>query len=217
MTQLNVLFLLKKLQDFFFFFNFVVQSLGHFRLFAIPWTIQNTRLPYPSLSPRVCLNSCPLSQWGHTTISSSAISFSSCPQSFLASGSFSVTWLFFSDLALCRRRPKYCSFSFTISPSNEYSELISFTIDWFDLLQSKGLRQEYWNGETFHFPGDLLGPGIESGSPALQADSLLFEPPRKPILSIKIPQISLLLIYLLLYNFISLCFNSKWPTEVNSL
>ena len=52
--------------------------------------------------------------------------FSSCPQSFPASGSLPVMW------------PKYLSFSFGISPSNEYSVLISFRIDWFDLLFVKG-------------------------------------------------------------------------------
>ena len=60
----------------------------------------HARLPCPSLSPRVCSNSCPLSQWCHPTISSSptilfsVIPFSSCPQSFPASGSFPVRRLF---------------------------------------------------------------------------------------------------------------------------
>ena len=60
-----------------------------------PWTTA-PRLPCPSLSPRVCLNSCPLSWWCHLTILSSVIHFSSCPQSFLGSGSFPVTQLFAS-------------------------------------------------------------------------------------------------------------------------
>ena len=55
--------------------------------------LQNTRLPRPSLSPEICSNSCPLSQWCHPTISS-VTPFSSCPQSFPASGSFSLSWLF---------------------------------------------------------------------------------------------------------------------------
>ena len=50
--------------------------------------LQHTRLPCPSLSPWVYSNSCPLSRWCHPTISSSVTSFSSCPQSFPASGSF---------------------------------------------------------------------------------------------------------------------------------
>ena len=56
--------------------------------------LQHTRLPYPSLSPGVCLNSCPLSQWCHVTISSSVAPFSSCPQSFPAAGYFSMSQLF---------------------------------------------------------------------------------------------------------------------------
>ena len=58
--------------------------------------LQNARLPRPSLSPRVCPNSRPLNQWYYLTISSSATPFSSCPQSFPASGSFPVSLLFTS-------------------------------------------------------------------------------------------------------------------------
>ena len=62
---------------------------------------QHTRFPCPSLPPRACWNSCPLSRWCHPTISSSVAPFSSCPQSFPASGSFSMSQLFTSghDLA----------------------------------------------------------------------------------------------------------------------
>ena len=63
----------------------------------------------------------------HPAISSSVISFSSCLQSFPTSGSF-------QESALHIRRPKYWSFSFSISPSNKYSGLISFRMDWLDLL-----------------------------------------------------------------------------------
>ena len=83
-----------------------------------PYELQLTRLPCPSMSPWVGLNSCPLSQWYHPTISSSVVPFSSCLQSFPAS----VRW------------PKYWNFSFSISPSKEYSGLISLRIAWFDLL-----------------------------------------------------------------------------------
>ena len=95
--------------------------------------LQHDRLPCPSPSPGACLNSCPLSQWCHPTISSSVVPFSSCLQSFPASQSFPV-----SQSALCIRWPKYWSFSFSINPSNEYSGLISFRIDWFDLLAVQG-------------------------------------------------------------------------------
>ena len=66
----------------------------------------------------------------HTAISSSVGPFSSCPQSFPASGSFPMSWLF--------RWPKYWRLSFSISPSNEYSGLISFRTDWFNLLAVQG-------------------------------------------------------------------------------
>ena len=91
-----------------------------------PHGLQHARLPSSSLSPRVCSNSSPLSQWYHPTISSSVIPFCSCLQFFTALRSFS------SESALCIKWPKYWSFS--ISPSNEHSGLISFRVDWFDLL-----------------------------------------------------------------------------------
>ena len=89
-----------------------------------PHGLWDTSLPYPSLSLRVCSDSCLLSQWCYLTISSPVAPFSFCPQSFPVSGSF--------PMALHIRWPKYWSFS--ISTSNEYSGLISFRIDCFDLL-----------------------------------------------------------------------------------
>ena len=56
--------------------------------------LQHARLPSPSPSPGACSNPCPSSRWCHPTVSSSVIPFSSCPQSFLASGSFPMGWLF---------------------------------------------------------------------------------------------------------------------------
>ena len=67
------------------------------------------------------------------TISSSVVPFSSCLQSFPASGSFRMSQLF-----ACIRWPKYWSFSFNISLSNEHSGLISFRMDWLDLLAVQG-------------------------------------------------------------------------------
>ena len=100
-----------------------------------PHEPQHTRPPCPSPTPRVHANPCPLSRWCHPTISSFLIPFSSCPQSFPASGAFS------NESALRIRWPKYWSFSFSISPSNEYSGLISFGMDWFDLLAVQGDSQ----------------------------------------------------------------------------
>ena len=64
--------------------------------FLQPHGLQHIRFPCPSLSPRVCWNSCPLSQWRYLTISSSAALFSPCPQFFPASGSFPMFQLFTS-------------------------------------------------------------------------------------------------------------------------
>ena len=97
-----------------------------------PHELQHVRLPCPLLTPRVCLNSCSLIQWCYLTISFSAVLFSFCLQSFLTTGSFS------SELAFHIRWPKYWSFSLSISPSNEYSGLISFRTDWLDLLAVQG-------------------------------------------------------------------------------
>ena len=77
-------------------------------------------------------NSCPLSRRCHPTISSSVIPFSSHLQSFPRIRFFS------NESVLCIRWPKFWSFSFSISPSNEYSGLISFRIDWLDLLAVQG-------------------------------------------------------------------------------
>ena len=97
-----------------------------------PHGLQQTRLPSPSRSPRAYPNSCPRSQRCHPTISSSVVPFSSCLQSFPASGSFLMSQFFTSKWT------KYWSFSFSISPSNEDSGLISFIIHWFDLLAVPG-------------------------------------------------------------------------------
>ena len=91
--------------------------------------LQHARLACPSLSPRACSNSCPLSRWCHPTISSSVIH----PHHLLLSVFPSIR-IFSNESAFCIRWPKYWSFSFSISPSNEYSRLISFWMDWFDLL-----------------------------------------------------------------------------------
>ena len=88
------------------------------------------------------------------TISSSVIPFSSCLQSFPASGSFPKSRLFYI------RWPKYWNFSFSISPSSEYSGLISFRIDWLDLFAVQGtLRIHYFKTAPLSFniylPGEL--------------------------------------------------------------
>ena len=71
----------------------VVPSHSRVLLFSTPWSTAR-RLPCPSLSPGACSNSYPLSRWCHPTISSSVVPFSSCLQSFPASGSFPMNLLF---------------------------------------------------------------------------------------------------------------------------
>ena len=96
-----------------------------------PQGVQHPRPPCPSPPPRVYSNSCLLSQWYHPTILSSVIPFSTHPQSFPASG-------FFQWVSSSHQVAKFWSFSFSISPSNKYSGLISFKMDWFDLLAVQG-------------------------------------------------------------------------------
>ena len=92
---------------------------------------QHTRPPCPSPTPRVHWDSRPSSQWCHPAISSSVVPFSSCPQSLPA--------LVFSNESTLRMRwPKYWSFSFSIIHSKEISGLISFRMDWLDLLAVQG-------------------------------------------------------------------------------
>ena len=98
-----------------------------------PHGLKHARLLCPSPSTGACSNSCPSHRWCHSTISSSVVHFSSCLQFFLASGSFPVT-----EWVLHVRWPKNWSFSFSISPSNEYSGMISFRMDSLDLLAVQG-------------------------------------------------------------------------------
>ena len=97
-----------------------------------PHGLQHARLPCPSLTPRAYLNLCPSSKWCHPTISSSVVPFSFSLQLFPASGSFPMSQLFASG------GQTDAGFSFSVSPSNEYSGVISFRIDWLDLLAVEG-------------------------------------------------------------------------------
>ena len=98
-----------------------------------PHGLQHARPPCPSLTLGVYSNSCPLDRWSHPTISSSVVPFSSYLQSFPASGSFRMSQFFASGGQRIGG-----SFSFSISPYNEYSGLISFRMDWLDLLAVQG-------------------------------------------------------------------------------
>ena len=105
-----------------------------------PHGLQHIRFLCALLSLGACSSSRPLSRWCYLTISSSAALFF-CLQSFPASGSFPMSWL-------CIKWPNYWSFNFSISPSIEYSVLIFFRIDWFDLLAVQGTlkrREVKWS------------------------------------------------------------------------
>ena len=104
-----------------------------------PHGLQQYRIPCPLSSPVVCSNLCPLSRWCHPTISSSVVPFSSCLQSFPASGSFLMNGLFISG-GQC------------IGVSASASVLPMNMQDWFPLgltglisLQSKGLSRVFSN------------------------------------------------------------------------
>ena len=90
---------------------------------------QHARPPCPSPTPRVYLNSCPLSRWCYPTISVSVIPFSSCPQSFPASGSLQMSQ-FFASVG----QSIGVSASPAVLPMNIHDWLISFRMDWLDLL-----------------------------------------------------------------------------------
>ena len=96
-----------------------------------PHGLQQARLPCPKPTPGVYSNSCPLSWWCHPTISS-------CCPLLLPPSIFPSIRVFSNESALRIRWPKYWSFSSSISLSNEYSGLISFKMDWLDLLAVQG-------------------------------------------------------------------------------
>ena len=100
----------------------------------LPHKLQHARPPCPPPTPGVHSNSRPLSRWCHPAISSSVVSFSSCPQSLPAS-------VFSNESSLLMRWPKEWSFSFSIIPSKEHPGLISFRMDWLDLLAIQGTRR----------------------------------------------------------------------------
>ena len=106
-----------------------------------PHESQHARPPCPSPTPRVYPNSCLLSRWCHPAISSSVFPFSSCPQSLSASGSFPMR-------QLRMKWPKHWSFSFSFSPSNEHPGLVSFRMDWLDLLAVQGTARRVFSNTT---------------------------------------------------------------------
>ena len=139
----------------FFLLLVVVQTLSCVQLFVTPWTA-------------VCQASLSF------TISQSLLKFMSIESLMLSNhlilfhllllpSVFPSNKVFFNKLAICIRWPEYWSYSFSISPSNEYSGLISFRIDWFDLLavqeSSPGPQFENINSLVLSLP---YGPSLTS-------------------------------------------------------
>ena len=98
--------------------------------------LQHTRPPCPSPIPRVQPNPCPLSRWCQPAISPSVVLFSSCHQSFPTLGSFQMSQLFASGHQSIGASASTTGRSF--SPSNKHPGLISFRMDWMDLLAVQG-------------------------------------------------------------------------------
>ena len=105
----------------------VAQSLSCVRLFATPWTAAHRA----SLSFTVSQSLFKIMSTELVMLSNSLIL---CQPLLLLPSIFPSIRVFSNDSALCIKWPKYLSFSFSISPSNEYSRLISFKTDWFNLL-----------------------------------------------------------------------------------
>ena len=142
-----------------------VQSLSHVWLFATPWTeahqaslsITNSRSILKLMSIMLVMPS------NHLIL---------CR---LQPSIFPSIRVFSNELALCIRWPKYWSFSFSISPSNEYSGLISFRMDWFDLLQSKGLSRVFSNPtvQKHQFFGIQLSFKVQLSHPSMTTEKTI--------------------------------------------
>ena len=109
----------------------VVQLLSHVSLWH--HGLQHTKISCPSPSPRAWWNSWPSSQWWPSN------HFILCHPLLFLPSIFPSIRVFSNEIAIRIRKSKYWSFSFSISPSNEYSGLISFRIHWFDLLALWGI------------------------------------------------------------------------------
>ena len=121
-----LIFLATARSRFFFFFLLLLFSGSFVSNSLRPHELQYSRLLCPPLSPGVCSSSCLLSWWCPST------HLILCSSLLLLPSIFPSIRVFSNELALHIRW--YWSFSFSIGPSNEYWVLISFSIDWFDLL-----------------------------------------------------------------------------------
>ena len=131
-----------------------VQLLSHVQLFATPWTAAHQT----SLSFTICQILLKLMSIESVMLSDHLVL---CHSRLLLPSIFPSIRIFSNELALRIRWPKYWSFSFNISPSNEYSGLTSFRIDWFDLLAVQGtlesLLQHHSSKHQFFSSQSLQG------------------------------------------------------------
>ena len=130
-SQRRIRNLLKNIKNALLFFlnNFSSVQFSHSVMSDSLWPheSQHARPPCPSPTPRVHPNPCPLSRWCHPT--------NLCHPLLLLPSVFPSIRVFSNESALHIRWPKYWSFSFSISPFNEHPGLISFRMDWLDLLR----------------------------------------------------------------------------------
>ena len=114
----------------FFFLHVVVESLSHIQLFATPWTAAHQA----TLSFTISWSLLRLMSIESVMLSSHLVLY----RPLLLPSIFPSIRVFPNESTLHIRSPKFWSFSFSISPSNEYSGLIFFRIDWFDILEVQG-------------------------------------------------------------------------------
>ena len=120
-------------------FSDIISQFSHSVMFDSlrPHEPQYARPPCPSPTAKVHTNPCPLSWWCHQTISS-------C-QSPSPALNLSQIRVFSNESVLCIKWPKYWSFSFNISPSNEHPRLISLRMEWLDFLAVQGTLRVFSN------------------------------------------------------------------------
>ena len=127
-------------------FVIVVQLLSHIQLFVTPWTAAHQASLSFTIFLRVCSKSCPLSQ-----MLMPSNHFILCLPLLLLSSTFPTIRIFSNQSVLCIGWPNYWSFRFSISPSSEYSGLISFRTDCFDLLAVQGTPKSLLRHHDFYF------------------------------------------------------------------
>ena len=116
----------------------IVQLLSHVRIFVTPWTAAYLSLLSSTISQSIL-------KFIFIELVMPSNHLILCHHLLLLPSIFPSIRIFSTESALCIRWPKYWSLSFSISPSNEYSGLISFKMDWLDLLVSKGLSRVFSN------------------------------------------------------------------------